>query len=109
MPVEYFSAYISYETMTRGIFYQDNSDCVKEMINGRYWLAQVKTMKVNENVSLAGIYTILAICSAVVIAIIGFLGIRWLRRKNEEEGDDVKRSGSEGTENLAESNAKETP
>ncbi len=97
MPDEYYSAVTIYESMTRGVIYQDNDDCVKQVINHRYWNAYAKTLKTNEHASLVVIYIVLVAAIIGVGLGGGFLAIRWLRRRAEEKGEEEPTSETLGS------------
>ena len=84
MPVDFYSAYTTYEALVRSVLYEDNDICVKNTININYWIAYEKSLQEDEHLGLSQIYSILSISIIITGVGLSFLLYRSIKRRKEE-------------------------
>lgn len=85
MSNEYYKAYVQYEYFTRGEIYEDNPDCVKSMLNSRYWKLNKKSDSESKSSYLIIVEVILGVIFGILIIVTVVIIVRCIKKRKQEE------------------------
>lgn len=88
MPTNFHAAYVEYNEITRGQYFFNNPDCVKDVLNNQYWNSKSITTKTDS--SGIPLYVWLAIGGGALVIVVAIV-VYCMCCKGEEE-DDTERT-----------------
>jgi len=86
MSMEFHKAYVSYLNVTRGAYFVNNSQCIKDTVHHNYWAALTYSLEVME---ITELYINLAISIVCTVTAIIIVVIIFIKKAKYETDDDL--------------------
>lgn len=94
MDMKYYKALVAYNNMTKGILYQNISDCTLKIFDPDYSFALSKVKDAADEQDKFGLYLFLGIAIGAVVVIAILLLVIYLKKGKDNEGTDEPTTSS---------------